>query len=219
LVFKDRFDAGEQLAKALAKFKKEDCVVLAIPRGGLQIGFVVAKKLCFPLEVILTKKIGHPYNPEFAIGAVGLFDMIVSSEAKEAPQEYIDKQTKEIRELLVERQKMYMGARRPASLNGKTVIIVDDGIATGTTMLLTVKLVRKSNPKKVIVAIPVAPPDAVKRIGEEADEVVCLSKPVLFSAVGEFYGMFPQVSDETAIGLLKEANDWVRQKRRASKSK
>lgn len=205
-MFEDRTDAGIQLSQALIQFKEEDVVVLAIPRGGLPLGSIVAKKLQAPLDVVLTKKIGHPYHREYAIGAVSLENMILSN-AVGVTKNYIEEETQRIRQKLRKRQNQYYKNRMPERLKNKTVIIVDDGIATGNTILVTVELVKKQQPKKIVVAIPVAPKSAIKKLRSSGnvDEVICLLTPFNFKAVGQFYIEFHEVSDEEAIQLLEES--------------
>lgn len=202
-MFKDRIDAGTQLKEKLLKFKDENMVVLAIPRGGLPIGAIVAKALMAPLDVALTKKIGHPNNKEYAIGAVSLEDTVLT-EAKGVTKGYINEETIRIRKKLQQRHNQYYKKRSPQSIKDKTVIIVDDGIATGNTLLATIELVSKQNPKKIIVAIPVAPNSAIKKLEstQKVDEVICLRVPYNFQAVGQFYTTFDQVTDEEAISIL-----------------
>ena len=206
-MFRDRIDAGRQLSEKLMKFKEEDVVVLAIPRGGLPLGAIVAKTLEAPLDVALTKKIGHPSNKEFAIGAVSLDDIVLTN-TMGVTQGYITEETKHIRKKLLKRHDEYYKKRLPQNVKNKTVIIVDDGIATGNTLLATIELVSKQRPKKIIVAIPVAPNSAIKKLEntQKIDEVICLQVPYNFQAVGQFYEDFYQVSDQEAIQLLEEAN-------------
>lgn len=207
-MFENRFDAARQLVKRLEHYRGKDCVVLAVPRGGVEVGYVVARELGFPLDVVFTKKIGYPGNEEYAIGAVGIGGSVVS-EGIHVPGSYLDAEKKRIGGLLKERQNLYYGGRKPHLLNGKVAIIVDDGIATGNTMIMTVQLVRKSSPGRVVVAVPVAPPDAVERLAAVADEVVCLDTPGEFFAIGNFYVDFRQVEDEEALRMLREANRWA----------
>lgn len=206
-MFRDRIDAGRQLSEKLMKFKEEDVVVLAIPRGGLPLGAIVAKTLEAPLDVALTKKIGHPSNKEFAIGAVSLDDIVLTN-TMGVTQGYITEETKHIRKKLLKHHDEYYKKRLPQNVKNKTVIIVDDGIATGNTLLATIELVSKQRPKKIIVAIPVAPNSAIKKLEntQKIDEVICLHVPYNFQAVGQFYEDFYQVSDQEAIQLLEEAN-------------
>lgn len=205
-MFKDRYDAGKKLAEALQHYKNRDGVVLAVPRGGVEIGYVVAKELDLPLEIVLSKKIGHPHQPEFAIGAVSLEGRVVN-ERPDVSDEYIEEETKRLRGLLRDRYKMYYGDRQPANLEDKIIIVVDDGIATGNTLLSTVELIRHHHPRWVVVAIPVAPPDSLRHIEEAkgVDEVVCLLAPRDFYAVGQFYEHFNQVEDAEVVRLLQKA--------------
>jgi predicted phosphoribosyltransferase len=207
-MFKDRIDAGTQLAEKLLAFKSQNVVVLAIPRGGLPLGAIVAKALNAPLDVALTKKIGHPYNKEYAIGAVSL-ENIILSDAIGVTKGYIEEETVRLRKKLKERHKQYYKNNEPQSLKDKTVIIIDDGIATGNTILVTIELVNMQNPDKIIVAIPVAPPSTVRKLeaSPEVDEVICLETPYNFHAVGQFYQEFFQVSDQEALNLLEESNE------------
>lgn len=206
-MFENRTDAATQLADKLSSIKSEELVVLAIPRGGLPIGSVLAKTLGAPLDVVLTKKLGHPYQKEYAIGAVSL-DGLILSDAIGIPKEYIEEETARIREVLKQRHRQYYKNRFPENLRDKTIIVVDDGVATGNTLLVTIGLVKKQEPKKIIVAIPVAPPSAIKLLEStpDIDEVVCLQVPHNFHAVGQFYEEFRQVSDQEAIRILEEAN-------------
>tara|TARA_R110001592_G_scaffold366_10_gene2147 strand:+ start:28269 stop:28910 length:642 start_codon:yes stop_codon:yes gene_type:complete len=206
-MFKDRNVAGKQLAKKLIKFKEENVVVLAIPRGGLPLGAQVAKSLQAPLDVVLTKKIGHPTNKEYAIGAVSL-ESIVLTNAMGIDKSYIDQETARIRKTLSDRYNQYYKYQSQANLKNKTVIIVDDGIATGNTLLATIELVYKQKPSKIIVAIPVAPASAIYKLSntENVDEVICILIPDNFRAVGQFYENFEQVSDREAIQILEITN-------------
>ncbi|MBI4159359.1 phosphoribosyltransferase [Candidatus Woesearchaeota archaeon] len=203
MIFKDRFTAGKLLAKELKKYKnKKDTIILTIPRGGLQVGYSIAKELNSRLSIILTKKISYPGNSEYAIGTVGLTSEIIEEQG--ISKDYIKNEIKNIRNYLKERYKKYLGKNKPINLKNKLIIITDDGIATGKTMLLTIKLIKEQKPKKIIVAIPVGPIENVKLLKENADEVICLYSSEHFFAVGEFYENFEQVSDEKAISLLKK---------------
>ncbi len=206
-MFNDRIDAGLQLAIKLQKFKNKNAVIMAIPRGGLPIGSIIAKALNVPLDVALTKKIGHPYQTEYAIGAISLEDVILTN-AHGISQSYIDDATLRIRKKLKERYDQYYEHRFPEKLKDKTVIIVDDGIATGNTLMATVGLIHKQMPAKIVIAIPVAPGSAIQKLEAmpEVDEVICLETPNDFQAVGQFYEEFDQVSDQEAIRWLEESN-------------
>ncbi|SHJ88563.1 Predicted phosphoribosyltransferase [Maribacter aquivivus] len=206
-MFKDRNDAGNQLATLLAKYKDDEVIVLAIPRGGLPIGASVATFLNAPLDVVLTKKIGHPNNKEYAIGAVSL-ESIILSNSNILDNNYIERETERIRRTLKERHEQYYKNRSPKKLQNKTVIIVDDGIATGNTLLATIALVHKQRPSKIVVAIPVAPPSAIYKISnlEKVEEVICILQPNNFRAVGQFYKNFEEVTDQKAIQILDSFN-------------
>lgn len=209
-MFKNREEAGKLLADELMDYKdSNNVVILAIPRGGVPVGYEIAKKSHVPLNVVLSKKIGHPFNKEYAIGAVTLNSIILSDAASEVSKVYIDEETEQIRELLKQRHKLYHGGSEPAELNDKIVILVDDGVATGNTLISCIHLISLENPSKIIVALPVAPPSAYKRIKEmeEVDEAICLSTPMSFQAVGQFYEEFSQLNDNEVIALLKKANE------------
>ncbi|HEU4718480.1 MAG TPA: phosphoribosyltransferase family protein [Bacteroidia bacterium] len=203
LLFSNRAEAGLRLAGALEKFRGTDSVILAIPRGGVEVAKVVAETLSLPLDIALSKKIGHPANSEYAIGSVSP-DTVVLDEHADVSQEYILRETKKIRELLQKRYDLYMGARKPVALKGRTAIVVDDGIATGNTLLATIRTLRKKEPRSIVVAVPVAPSRGTERIKTEADEFICLYTPADFPGVSAFYADFAQVSDEEVVQLLSE---------------
>jgi predicted phosphoribosyltransferase len=206
-MFNDRREAAQALASKLAGYKDyAQAVILAIPRGGVVIGAVLSEELRLPLDIILTKKIGHPGNPEFAIGAVSLTGASVDAALVERagiPADYIETMIARIRESLWQRYRLYRGTSRPMSVAGKTVILTDDGAATGRTMLAAIGLLRRDGAAKIVVALPVAPPDAAETLRITADETVCLEIPAEFTAISASYRDFDQVSDEEAIGLLK----------------
>lgn len=207
-MFIDRFDAGEKLAKALSAYNgRKDVIILAIPRGALQIGKVLHERLGAPLDIIVTKKIPHPMSEEYAIGAVGPDgEYFVTPAAMEAGEAYIERKRKRIGELVEEKYRRYRGEKQKPDLKGKIVIIVDDGIATGSTMLAALHVIKKQKPAKVVVAVPVGPPDSIARMKAEADEVICLMQPDMFMAIGQFYENFIQVEDEEAIAILEECS-------------
>jgi len=156
------------------------------------------------MEIVLSKKIGHPQNPEYAIGSVSLQGAIINDDTSGIPQQYIDNETTRILKELEEKFKLFMGDQKPADLNNKIVIIVDDGIATGSTILATVDTIKKNNPQKIIIAVPVAPPSAALKLEKNVNEFVCLLTPLLFRGVGQFYHDFSQVSDDEVIQLLRD---------------
>lgn len=208
MLFKDREQAGRQLAEKLQKYKGKDTLILAIPRGGLVIGFALAKALGAPLDIIVTKKIGYPGDPEYAIGAVGPNKAVIVNEdaAKDVPKDYIDEQVKEISAAINEKYRKYKGKVEIPNLKDKIVILTDDGVATGSTIKVSIELIKQQQPKKIVVAIPVGPPETIHEIAQQVDEIICLEQPTTFFAIGAFYDNFPQVEDEEAITYLKEAN-------------
>ncbi len=205
MYFRNRFDAAQQLAPLLEKYRNEEGVILAVPRGGVPIGHYLAKYFGFPLELLLTKKLGHPLEPEFAIGAVTLEDSFVD-EGFDLPPDFIEKEITQIRKALERRYKSFMGDRQPIDLKGKTVIVVDDGIATGRTIMAAIKLLRKKQPKRLVVAVPVAPPSAASEFEGLADDFICVYTPEDFFGVGGFYEDFEQVEDSEVMALLLELN-------------
>ena len=206
-MIRNRKDAAEKLTERLQKYKGEDGIVLAIPRGGVPIGAYIAKELGMPVEVILSKKIGHPSNSEYAVGAVSM-DSVEVNEKLEISPEYIEKETKKIQEELKRRYELFMGSHKPTDLHNKLVILVDDGIATGHTLMSTILMVKKQSPKKLVVAVPVAPPSAIEEFEPKVDELICLMAPPGFYAVGQFYEDFQQVSDAEVIESLNGNIQW-----------
>lgn len=206
-MFRNRTEAGYLLAAELLRYKGQPVVVMAIPRGGLPLGAIIAKTLNAPLDVALSKKIGHPFNREYAIGAVSR-NQIVLSKPQGVSQAYIESETKRLRESLEERHRLFHRKKSPVPLKGKQVIVVDDGIATGNTLRVTVALIAAESPEKIVVAIPVAPPDAVRRLEAmpEVDEVICLQTPRDFHAVGQFYENFKAVSDKEALEIFESGS-------------
>jgi len=203
MFFKDRLEAGHMLGARLKKYKGDPGVVLAVPRGGIPVAYEVAKELDFPLEVILTKKIGHPLNKEYAIGAASLTDYFVIAH-ENVSDEYIKKEVEIIRQKLKDMYVKFMGDKEPESLINKTVIVIDDGIATGNTLLATVNVLRKSKPAKIVIAVPVASARALTKLSMEVDEVVAVYVPEDFHGVGAFYDDFDQVTDEEVLFYLNK---------------
>lgn len=205
-MFTDRRQAASVLARRLSAYKgRGDTVLLAIPRGGVVIGAVLAGELGLPLDVILTKKIGHPINQECAIGVVSLTGEIIDEEVVERdgiPRAYIDREVARLRALLRKRGTLYRGLRPELALRGKTAIICDDGIATGHTMTAAIRLARGEGAKTVVAAAPVGAADSVAALRTIADEAVCALEPADLFAIGQFYAEFDQVEDEEAIRLL-----------------
>lgn len=208
-MFLNREDAAKALLRRLKAYKgRKNAVIVAIPRGGVVIGAALAKALHLPLDIILTKKIGHPLMPEYAIGVVDLSSQAIDEAVVERDHirpEYVQGEIERIRALLKKRYAAYRGSRAPVPLKAKTVILVDDGIATGNTMAAAIGLLRLEQAKKIIAAVPVAPADAVEKLGRLADEVVCVLVPERFFAIGQFYETFEQVDDDEALRLLGNA--------------
>ncbi len=216
MYFTNRHSAGKQLVERLVPYKnKPGVIVLAIPRGGLEVGYELAVGLNAPLDIVVTKKIPAPDNEELAIGAVAygkevvLYDELVHVYALE--DEYITAQVDRLGEVIKRRYADYHDSEKPVfpDLKNKIVILTDDGIATGYTLLAAIRFVKKQKPAKIIVAVPVSAKDTADRIQAEVDEFVVLHIPPIFMAVGQFYGEFRQVEDEEAKELLKRANKLV----------
>lgn len=202
-MFQNRSDAGRLLATKLRNYQNKPGVLLAVPRGGVPVAYEVAKELNMPLEIILVKKLGHPLNKEYAIGAVSLKDMFVIPHG-DVTDFYIQQQVQTIRTRLQHMQKKFLGDREPERIEGKTIIIIDDGVATGNTLLATIRLLRKENPSKIIVAVPVISKSAAQKISIEADELIAVLIPDTFYGVGALYDDFTQVSDEEVIDYLEK---------------
>jgi putative phosphoribosyl transferase len=206
LLFNDRVEAGKKLAKALEPFRGSDVVILGIPRGGVVVANEVAETLGAPLDVVVTRKIEAPGEPEYALGAVTQDGEVImdrqAAESLGASPEYLDDQIRKKREEVKERMERLRSDKPYPSLEGKVVIIVDDGIATGSSVGAAVISVRKRKPKDVIVAVPVAPRDAIEVLREDGTKVVCLETPGPFLAIGEFYSDFNQVEDMEVKRIL-----------------
>jgi len=204
LIFKDRVDAAQKLAKKLEWVKKENPVILAIPRGGVVTGDVIAKTLGLSLDVIVSRKVGAPYNPELAIGAVAhdgsFFPNSELIDALGIPKNYLDEKIAEQMEEIRHRLVKFRG-RTDYDLKNKTVVLVDDGIATGATVFVALEWIKKQHPKRIIVAIPVGPRDTIEKLSKIA-EVVVLDAPESFGAVGEFYHSFDQVEDYQVMEIM-----------------
>ena len=206
MLFKNRKDAGIKLAQALEKYKDEDAIVLALPRGGVVLGEEIANKLHAPLDILLTKKIGHPMNSEYAICAITEDgDPICNSaEVKNVDPEWLAEEIRKVRSEIKRRRKMFLGGKALQPVEGKTVIIADDGIATGLTMIAAIEEIKKRKPKRLVIAIPVTPYDTAQRLMSMVDELVSLDiDPNYRGAVGAYYEDFTQVEDSEVISILK----------------
>ena len=203
-MFKDRSEAGRLLSTHLLKFKSELPIVFAIPRGGVPVAYEIAKALNVSLELILIKKIGHPSNKEYAIGAASINDYFISP-GENVSKTYIEEEVSSVRKRLKEMQVKFFTEQTPKNIRDKVVILVDDGIATGKTISETISVLRKLGPKKIIVAAPVASKHSVNELLRQADEVITILNPDELYAIGTFYENFSQVSDEDVIQILKKS--------------
>lgn len=201
--FKDRKDAALQLVPYLKKYTSDQGVLLAIPRGGVPIAFHISKQTGLPVELLMSKKIGHPSNPEYAIGAVSLEDHIIDKNS-DVSDSYVQQEVERIRENLTRRRKLFAGGEKPTDLTNRTIIIVDDGIATGKTILSTISMLRKKGPKKIVVAVPVAPIEAAQLISRVVDEFICINQPDNFVGVGNHYDDFSAVTDDMVVTMLND---------------
>ncbi len=210
MIFKDRCDAGKQLAAQLAFLKNQSNVlVLGIPRGGVVVAAEVACALHVPLDVFLAHKLGAPFNPELAIGAITstgeiLLDDLLVRELH-IDESDIVREAEHQRKEIERRMKAYRQERAPLDVQNKTVVLIDDGVATGSTVLASLRALRKQHPAKLILAIPVGPAETIHRLARECDHLVVLDTPEPFWAVGRFYLQFGQTSDEEVITLLEES--------------
>jgi putative phosphoribosyl transferase len=206
-LFQDRADAGRRLAARLEPLRAERPVVLALPRGGVVVGYEVARALDAPLDVLVVRKLGAPGYPEYAVGAVARGGVVLNDEVRpgDLPKGYLDDVIAAETRELERRERLYRGDRPPVPVAGRTVIVVDDGLATGSTAAAAVAALRQSNPGRIVLAIPVAAPDSVRRLAAVADEVVCLAAPDDFRAVSLWYAAFDQTTDDEVIALLAAA--------------
>lgn len=205
-MFTDRVDGARRLLPRLSHLRGQRVVVLAIPRGGVVTGYTIARHFGWPLGVVLTKKIGHPIDPEYAIGAVSIDSVYVAPRHPDVDADYVHEQTLRLQKLLRERASRIAAVCPPPDLAGATVVIVDDGIATGHTMRAAVAATRKQRPSRIVVAAPVAASSIPVELGDVADDVVILETPNDFMGVGQFYDHFCQVQDAEVERLLASAH-------------
>lgn len=209
--FSDRVDAGQRLAERLLSYREEDVVVLGLPRGGVPVAFEVARAFGAPLDVIVVRKLGVPFQPELAMGALGeggvrIVNGDVVRMARVSDDELAAVEERERSELALRAQK-FRGERPPIPLAGRTAMIIDDGIATGSTARAACQVARAQGASRVVLATPVAPPHTIDELNRYADDVVCLEAPAFFAAIGQFYADFSQTTDEEVIGLLEKATE------------
>jgi predicted phosphoribosyltransferase len=206
-MFHDREDGARKLVAALQEFKSRRPLILAIPRGGVVTGAILAQELGGDLDVVLSRKLRAPSQPELAIGAISEDGQVhLNRRAVEAlgvTDEYLDEEKQHQLSEIARRKRLFRSVRPEAAISGRTVIVTDDGIATGSTMMAALQTVRPQRPRELIVAVPVAPFDRLAAFEERCDKVVCLHSPAEFWAVGQFYEEFPTVEDEEVVEILK----------------
>jgi predicted phosphoribosyltransferase len=208
MMFRDRYDAGEALAERLREFAgRPGVVVLALPRGGVPVGYVVARQLGLPLDVFVVRKLGTPGQPELAMGAIASGGIrVLNADVVESlgiPEWAIEQVTRQEQEEMERREHQYRGDRPPLDVGGKTVILVDDGLATGSTMRAAAAALRQAGAARILVAVPVASRATCDQLREEGNEVVCATTPEPFFAVGQWYKDFAQTTDEEVRELLE----------------
>ncbi len=207
-VFYDRHEAGRLLAQKLAHLRDQKPIVLALPRGGVPVGFEIAKALQAPLDVVLVRKIGVPTQPELALAAVVDGERARTSVNRELmeifglSEDYLAEQTEKQLAEIDRRRKLYVGDRPYLQVVGRTVIVVDDGIATGATVSAALEALRHAKPRRIALAVPVAPQETVRELGKKVDELVCLMTPALFGAISRFYVDFHQIGDDEVVNYL-----------------
>jgi putative phosphoribosyl transferase len=212
MIFRDRTDAGRQLAQRLSGFAgRADITVLGIPRGGVAVAFEIAQALHSPLDIFLSRKLGVPGHEELAFGAVSAgdgryLDRQVIRAARVTPQQ-IESVTESVQAALAQRAALYRRDRPPLQVEGRAVILVDDGIATGASIYAAITALRQLNPATLILAVPVAPPSTCAWIEKQVDQLICLHEPENFYAVGQFYDQFTQVTDDEVIHLLRRSQN------------
>ena len=204
-MWRDRTEAGQELSEALASYKNKKAVVYGLPRGGVVLAAEVARALNAPLDIIAARKIGHPYNPEYAVGAVTETGQLVANEAEvsDLPKNWLESEVKRQTAEALRRRKLYKNQH--LSAEGKIAIVVDDGIATGLTLKAAIKQLKTEKPAKIVVAVPVAPDDTAAEIEAEVDQLIALRRETgWFGAVGNFYERFEEVTDDDVIDILAE---------------
>ena len=203
-MYKNRKEAGEKLSEHLMGYRDEDAVLLAIPRGGVPVAYEVAQRTGLPLDVIVVKKIGHPHNPEYAVGAASVNSTFINPDnIRGVPQSYLEEQKERKQREAEATYRELRGDASPLDLRDRIAILVDDGVATGSTIKMAITVARNLGAERVVVAVPVGSVEAIKMLRREADEVICPLEPIVFYAIGQFYEDFSQVPTEMAKEMLK----------------
>lgn len=210
-IYSGRVEAGRALARHLEEFQGTDAIVIAIPRGGVVVGHEVAAALSLPLDVVIPRKIGAPGQPELAIGAVAVDDQTITIldddmvRLLRVPKEYIERAVWQEADEIRRRTALYREGRPAPEMADRVVIVVDDGVATGYTIRAAIRSLRARGPRRLVLAVPVGPPETVGRLRQEVDQLICPFQPDPFVAVGAWYESFPQVTDEEVIGILRDS--------------
>lgn len=200
--FEDRSEAARRLIPHLSRFAGDDVVVMSVPRGAVPMGRIIADHYHWPLSIVLVKKVGHPMNPEYAIGAVGIDSVFIEKGHEDLSSDEIRRAVTAAQQTLRNRSERFLKGHHVPDLAGRTVIIVDDGIATGSTLQAAIRILRGLNPKKVVIAAPIASTHAVRQLRTSADEVVIIHESSTLTSIGEYYRDFTQVTDDEVANVL-----------------
>lgn len=208
-MFKDRIDAGQKLSQQLQQFGlNQNAIVVGLARGGVVVAAAIAKALHLPLDIIVVRKLGAPQNPELAIGAIAEESVYLDKEIIQSLnifEQYIQEIIEKEKKIAIDRSKKYRHLKEKLNLKDKIVILVDDGIATGSTMKASIIAIQRQKPRKIIIAVPIAPIETIEKLKKEVDQCICLYSPDNFMAVGQFYELFPQVEDSEITFLLEKS--------------
>lgn len=205
LAFEDRRDAGRRLARVLRAYREVDPIVLGLPRGGVAVAYDVAEALGAPLDVVVVRKLGHPQQPELAIGAIGPGDVLVLDRTHGVPPQNVQSTAARERTEMERRIRRYRGGDGVPDVGGRVAILVDDGLATGLTAEAAIRATREAGARAIVLAVPVAAPEAARRVEKQVDDFVCLSRPEGFFAIGAYYHDFAPVTDQEVVAYLERA--------------